>query len=301
VRAVDPAVLLEAMSDGMYVVDRDRRITYWNASATRITGYTAAEAAGRFCGDGLLNHVDECGTELCGTRCPLKATIRDGVSRTAHVYLHHKDGHVAPVRISAAPLRDGDGTIVGAVETFIDDAETTSTNRRLQEAEQLALLDPLTGVGNRRYLERVLQRRFADWSRERRRFGVLMLDVDRFKTVNDTHGHDAGDAVLTVMVRSLSRALRHQDELCRYGGEEFAVVTGPATARELEALAKRLLMVVRESRFSTAGGDRLPVTISIGGALVVDGDDPLALVRRADQLLLRAKHEGRDRAALPLD
>lgn len=295
------AQLLEALSDGVYAVDRDRRITYWNAAATRITGYTAEEALGRFCGDGLLNHVDDTGAALCGWRCPLKATIGDGQRREVHVYLHHKDGHVAPVRVAAAALRDEAGAVVGAVETFSEDLDGDAMTKRLQLAEELALLDALTGIGNRRYFERSLHRRWADWVRDGRRFGVVMVDLDRFKEVNDLHGHDVGDTVLQVAARSLHGAVRADDEVCRFGGDEFAVVTAQATTAELAALVQRLHMVIAQSRFSGAADEPLDLTASVGAALVLDGEDAASLVRRADQRLLQAKHEGRNRTVVLAD
>lgn len=121
--------LLDGISDGVYFVDRNRRITYWSAGAAQLTGYPAAEVAGRRCSDGLLNHVDDTGAELCGTRCPLLATIHDGRPRDCHVRLHHRDGSLRPVWIRAAPIRDSLGRITGAVETFGDD-----TAARIAEA-----------------------------------------------------------------------------------------------------------------------------------------------------------------------
>ena len=87
--------LVDNMSDGVYFVDRTRTITYWSRGAERLTGYHASEVVGRRCLDGILNHVDECGTELCGAGCPLKATIRDGRCRDAHVFMHLSLIHIS--------------------------------------------------------------------------------------------------------------------------------------------------------------------------------------------------------------
>jgi len=298
---VDPqehARLIAAMADGLYTVDRQRQITFWNPSAESITGYPAGTTTGRWCGDGLLNHVDETGASMCGTACPLAATMDDGVRRTARAFLHHQDGHLVPVRIAAAPLYDDAGEIVGAVETFSEDLEMVAVRERLRHAEMTARVDPLTGLGNRRHLTDALERRFADWERDERAFGALMIDIDRFKIVNDTHGHDVGDAVLKTVARSLAGALRSGDVACRFGGEEFVVVTGRATPTGLQALAGRLLMVVRNSRFAAPDGAPISVSTSIGGAIVTGTDDQESLLRRADQLLLEAKREGRDRALI---
>ena len=273
------------MAEGLYVVDTERRITFWNPAATRVSGYGAEQVVGRWCGDGLLNHVDEQGASMCGENCPLRATMDDGQVRTTRAYMHHARGHLTPVRVTASPLRDESGTIIGAVETFADDTQVRAVEQRLRTAERLALKDPLTGLGNRRAFDRSLEQRFAAWTRHELYFAALAIDVDRFKAINDTHGHDAGDGVLNVIANSLANAVRATDALFRTGGDEFAVLTGPITATEAAELAARLRMVVSASRYAGT----ISVSISVGAAIVRKGDDAATLLRRADERLLKAK------------
>ena len=117
--------VLDNLSDGVYFADRKRRILYWNKGAEQITGYSAGEVLGRRCRDNLLNHCDEKGRQLCVGRCPLLATMRDGRSREAQVYLCHKSGERRPVFVRVAPVRNSVGDVVGAVETFHDDERGT--------------------------------------------------------------------------------------------------------------------------------------------------------------------------------
>ena len=100
--------LLDQISDGVYFVTLDRRITYWNGGAERITGYAADEVLGRSCSEGILRHVDDAGRQLCLDGCPLAAVMKDGKPREAHVYLHHKDGHRVPVTVRGQALRNPD-------------------------------------------------------------------------------------------------------------------------------------------------------------------------------------------------
>lgn len=286
------AGLLNAMTQGMYVVDPRRTITFWNQAAVRISGYSAEEALGRWCGDGLLNHVDESGAALCGASCPLRATIVDGRTRATRVYLHHREGHLVPVNVIASALRDDDGRIVGAVETFTDDSAMDATLHRLHQAERRAATDPLTGIGNRRHLDTCARRRMADWRRDGRAFGALMIDLDRFKSVNDTAGHAAGDAVLRTVARSLAHTVRAGDDVARYGGEEFVVLTDAQNENALVSLGDRIRMVIAQGRYPELEG--LTVTASIGAALMRDGDSSGTLLARADHALLRAKAGGRD-------
>jgi diguanylate cyclase (GGDEF)-like protein/PAS domain S-box-containing protein len=286
--------LVDEMSDGVYFVDRARRITYWSRGAERLTGYRAVEVVGARCRDGMLNHVDQDGEELCGTNCPLLATIRDGRTREAHVFMHHADGHRQPVWVRAAPLRDEAGKITGAVEVFSDDSATVAARSQISELEQMASTDPLTGLGNRRYLEIQLSSRLHEWERYGLPFGVLMADIDLFKRVNDTFGHDVGDQTLAMVARTLAFGLRGSDVVGRFGGEEFVAVVAHTDAAGLAAVAERLRSLVAASRL-VAGRVPVEVTISLGGTMVAPGDTADTMIRRADAMLYTAKDEGRNR------
>ena len=140
--------VFDDLFEGVYFVDKDRGITFWNQGATQITGFTAEEMVGRFCYDNLLNHVDEQGNQLCFGGCPLHATLQDGEPRSAQVYLHHKNGHRVRVRIRIRPLIMR-GEIVGAAEVFSNADTTELYDLNNQELERLALFDQLTQLPNR--------------------------------------------------------------------------------------------------------------------------------------------------------
>ena len=138
------ATLLDNLYDGVYFVDRERQITFWNKAAERITGFTKAEVLGKRCADNLLRHVDDRGNSLCEGACPLSYTLRDGQLRSASVFLHHKNGHRLPVAIGVAPITDNRQNIIGAVEIFRDNSATVAALEHLKELEDLAYLDGLT-------------------------------------------------------------------------------------------------------------------------------------------------------------
>jgi diguanylate cyclase (GGDEF)-like protein/PAS domain S-box-containing protein len=288
---VDPSALLDTMAEGLYVVDSERIISFWNAAAERITGISAAEAIGRSCGDGLLDHVDEAGQSLCGTRCPLLATMRDGEPLEVRMYARHAAGHRVPVRVTARALRDESGAITGAVETFSDDAEATERDNRLRVAQRLAITDHLTGLGNRRGLEQRLSELMRDGSGAG--VAVLALDIDHFKLVNDNHGHAFGDEVLMTVSRTLVNVVGDGDLVLRLGGDEFVIVTRSATAREVEDLAARVRAAVSATPVADAG-IALRITVSVGVAFGNSDDGPESLVKRADEAMLLAKRMGRD-------
>ena len=116
---IDLNDILDNIYGGVYYVDQNRKIRYWNKEAEKITGFSKAEVIGKHCYDNILQHVDDQGTNLCHNGCPLHATMEDGKKREANVYLHHKDGQRIPVTIRTVPLKDEKNEIVGAVELFL--------------------------------------------------------------------------------------------------------------------------------------------------------------------------------------
>ncbi len=287
--------LLDSLFDGVYFVDNERRIQYWNQGAEQLTGYSASEAVGRYCFDNFLLHVDERGCALCLTGCPLASTIADGDRREADVYLRHKLGHRVPVTVRVAPIVDSDGRIIGAVEVFSDRTEKTIIERRVGELESLAYRDALTGVPNRRYVELKIKQAIQEVEQFNRRIGLLMIDIDHFKQINDNFGHDIGDDALKAVCQTLTHALRFGDTVGRWGGEEFLVIATDVNPESLRAFAERCRMLIEESAIPV-GKENLRVTISLGATLMKAGDTDQSVIKRADELMYKSKMSGRNRA-----
>jgi len=287
--------VLDRLSEGVYVCDRDRRIVWWNGGAEAITGYTRDEVIGRFCRDNLLRHVDGAGRVLCLDGCPMAACLADGSTRSAEVFLHHKEGHRVPVRVQVLPVRDGDGSVVGSLEIFSDVSTPVEALRTIEELRALALLDPLTGLGNRRYAETTLARRLEQLRRYGWTLGVAFFDVDHFKHVNDTHGHAVGDEALKMIARTLRHAARAGDFLGRWGGEEFVVLLSAVATPDLVSIVGRYRALVEQSALTLPEGARLQVTVSVGVTQARPEDTPDVVMSRADELLYRAKAAGRNR------
>lgn len=289
--------IVENMHDGLYFVDRERRITYWNRGAERITGYSAAEVVGTSCADNILVHVDALGRQLCQGSCPLIAAMADGAAHEAEVFLHHKQGHRLPVWVRTSPLLDADGGFHGAIELFTETGSREALLAQVEELKKLALLDALTGLPNRRHLEAQLHARLEELRRSRIGFGLLFMDIDHFKQFNDRYGHDVGDQVLTVTANTLALSVRPFDTVCRWGGEEFAGIFPHTDAETLRGIAERLRILAAHSRVHTGGGV-LTVTVSIGGTVARAGDVPATLVKRADELMYASKTGGRNRVTV---
>lgn len=172
------------------------------------------------------------------------------------------------------------------------EAKEAHSSQRLYIA---ALRDSLTSLLNRRAAGERLDEEVAFARRHATLLSFLILDIDRFKTINDTHGHPVGDAVLADVARALRGAVRAEDVVARWGGEEFVVLARGIPQEGARVLAERIRSAVEKLTLATPAGVPVPVTISIGGALLGKGDDGLALVRKADAALYEAKTSGRNR------
>lgn len=286
--------LLDNMHDGVYFVNRERQITYWNDGAQATTGYSAAEAVGKRCFDNFLGHVDENGRPMCTTGCPLSHVMLDGQPRTAEFYLRHKEGHRVPVSVRVLPMRNREGKIVGAVEVFGDATTKAKDEKRVIELEQLAFRDSLTGLPNRRYFELKVEQALEEHQRFGRVYGLLMFDIDRFKQVNDRYGHDVGDALLKAVAKTLVQGLRTVDIVGRWGGEEFLVLMPDLDAIELGDLAERCRVLIAQTSVTTEPS-LVSVTASIGATVLNYGDSAGAAIHRVDELMYQSKHSGGDR------
>jgi len=286
--------IIDHLYDGVYFVDNDRVITYWNKGAERITGFTAEQVVGKSCRDHLLVHVNDRGTLLCHAACPLAHAMESSRSPEAEIYLRHARGHRVPVLVRSTPIHDEAGRIIGAVEVFSDNSRILEARHELAELQAAAFQDALTGVGNRRLLEQKITDRLRAFQRGGSSLGLLFLDVDDFKSLNDRFGHAAGDRVLKMVADTIRHNVRASDVCGRWGGDEFTVIASGVDESHLLALAEKMRALVASSILA-ADDERIQVTISAGAAMAHPNDTPDELMQRADKMLYESKTTGRNR------
>lgn len=285
--------LLDHLYDGLYFVDRQRKITFWNRTAEQITGFSAAEVVGSHCYDNILNHVDADGNALCENRCPLARAMEENSATEGEVYLRHRQGHRVPVAVRIRPLLSEDGRVLGGTELFQDLSEKTGVLMKLEELRQLALVDGLTGLANRSYFEREISSHLQEHKRYGWRFGLLFLDIDNFKQINDTYGHTVGDQVLQMVANNLKHICRPFDVFGRWGGEEFIGLIRNVEEQELTDIGERLRVLVESSRLQLEEGP-IGVTVSLGATLARADDSLTSLIGRADDMMYRSKKRGKN-------
>jgi diguanylate cyclase (GGDEF)-like protein len=291
--------LLENMIEGVLVLDNEHRIADINSAAMRFLGVSADSCIG---GDApvllgswpqLLEYCDSQSErrgeiQVLGRHLDVRAVPLHEGSRGRHgLLLVLRD--ITNHRIAEDQLRDANARLQAHV------SEIEALQDKLQEQ---AVRDSLTGLFNRRYLEETLQREIARAFRSGRPLGVVMIDIDHFKALNDTHGHRAGDMALQALGQLLAANTRGGDVACRYGGEEFVVALPGATLEVAHERAERLRRAVETLRVDYAGAT-LSLTISAGiAAYPVHGDRVDEVLDNADQALYQAKNGGRNRCVV---
>jgi diguanylate cyclase (GGDEF)-like protein/PAS domain S-box-containing protein len=289
--------MLEYLYEGVYFVDNNRTITYWNKGAEKITGYLASEVVTRKCYENILNHKDENNNSLCHSGCPLYATIGDGNQREARVYLQHKKGHRVPVTVRTMPVYNDKNEITGAIEVFIDDKNEAKILSNLEQYRKEASEDILTGLSNRRYIRSILESKFIEFNEVNIPFGVAFIDIDHFKNVNDVYGHDIGDDVLKLVANTLESNLRRHDAVGRWGGEEFIAVFSDVDLEGLNIITEKLRFLVEASKLRLNDSE-LHVTISIGATISKPDDTVESIVKRADERMYQSKITGRNKTTI---
>lgn len=285
--------IINQLQDGIYFVDKERRIQFWNHAAEQITGYKAEEIVGKCCQNSDLNHLDKRGRPLCIIGCPLFHTLKDGKQRQDQVLVRHRDGYRVPIRVNIFPIRNGE-EIVGAVEIFTKDSPTVFEDDFIESLSNFAMHDELTTLANRRYLESFLSYRFEEYQRFGRNFAVLFADVDDFSQVNNEHGHEVGDMVLKNISASLSRNIRRNDLVGRWGGEEFVGIYAISAPFEIEIIAERFRSLVENTEV-VKNGKVIHVTVSVGATAVQKDDTIQTIVDRADKLMYASKNLGKNK------
>lgn len=293
----DPEVyrtLLESMPNGVYVVDRERRVVLWNEGAERISGYLRQEVMGRRCQDDLLVHCDENNTILCGAACPLLETMNDGKPRVADVFLLHKCGQRVPVRVRAVPIRESGGTIIGAAEVFDERVLLPETEEHPNSQAVHDSADPLTGIPDQESARGHLEGWLLDFADSHIPFALLMIAIDGLGELRHSRGAGAAEAILRVAARTVSGNLRPSDVAGCWSGDRFAVILADCPAHALPRVAGMLQRILSAAAISW-WGDHISITASIGSTAAIEGDTAETILGRAEAALAASLAEGGNR------
>lgn len=280
---------LHSIGDGVIATDAKGIVEYMNAKAEYLTGWRLAQARGQVLSK-ILWLKDE--QNQRAIQDPVIPCLRQGrvVELDEKVMLTSTAARDTPIRLSAAPIRNDQGSLLGAVLAITDLTETRRLNRELSYQTNY---DALTGLPNRHLLQDRLTHTIARARRNDQLFALLLVDLDRFKTVNDSLGHKAGDALLQTVATRLKAALREEDTVAHLGSDEFIIMLENVREAQVAMVAKKVLQTM-ETPFHIENHEFF-VSCSIGVSLFPkDGEDPEVLFKNADTAMDRAKEKGRN-------
>nr|WP_232845503.1 diguanylate cyclase [Aurantimonas marina] len=290
------SAVIQSAYDGIVTVDRQRHIHLFNAAAEEMFGYSAEEIRGRPLNTLIPEKYHDRHAEHLETFSNSPISSRQMFERDGQIFGLAKDGTQFPVEVSIAKI-----TVGGATEFTALIRDISERAKLIEELKRQALIDQLTGLPNRRAFNEQAADQMALARRHDRPLSVLMIDLDRFKRINDTRGHPAGDMVLRAMASAGTCILRQSDIFARLGGEEFAVVLPEADEGRAIVIAERLRQAVANARFQHDWGEHgpIPFTISIGVAPCFNDDLAIEYaLKRADRALYDAKQDGRNRVKI---
>ncbi|CAG0998970.1 partial putative signaling protein, partial [Rhodocyclaceae bacterium] len=279
------ANIFENSGEAILITDRENRIIAANAAFTRLTGYGLDEVRGR--NPKLLSS----GRTPPDTYQQLWAALAERGFWQGELWDRRKDGVIYPKWAAISAIRSPTGELDHYIASFTDISERKAAEERI---DYLAHHDALTGLPNRFSLESRLAQSLLTAQREGEMAAVLFIDMDRFKTINDTLGHQAGDQLLIAVAKRLKAGVRESDIVSRQGGDEFVVVlNGVQAANDVTSVAGKLLRSLGEEY--VIDGNTLHSTPSIGIALFpTDGDSVGTLLKNADAAMYHAKEKGRN-------
>lgn len=284
--------LVNNMHDGVVFVDTQRQIFMWNTGCERLTGIAGAAACGRKFEPSLLQLSNARGSLIPDTECPVARSLNHGTQLLERVGVLGRSGRHVTIDLHVVPVHDDQGTCCGATLLMHDASSETSLEERCQALHTQMTKDPLTQVANRAEFDRMLALFVEAHQETELSCSLIMSDIDHFKQINDTFGHQAGDEAIVTFASLLKSMCRSGDLVARYGGEEFAVLCADCdnatAATRAEAMRKKLAETTHEQLSNHS------VTASFGVTELQAGDTPELMLRRSDRALLQAKDQGRN-------
>ena len=281
----DPEIfrtVLGSLQSGVYLMDRERKIHFWNDGAERITGYLRHEVLGHSCREILLKECDEHGCSSCQGTCPVRYTLLDGKKKGSQMYFHHKDGRRIPVHVWTVPIRDENGTLIGAAESFECHRSGTFEKRRVQDTlASYGCLDETTGVPNQEFTQFHLRENLTGFKQYRVPFSILLTRVEDLYHFKMKYGREAVDTILGLVARNLKNTLRPTDFLGRWDDDKFLAIALNCEDQGMKALLERIRRVLHYEGIQW-WGDELRATTTLGYTTVRTGDTVQTLLERAE-------------------
>jgi len=284
--------LIDAMHDGVVFVDTQAKITLWSKGTERLTGVSSEAAIGHILAPSLLDMYVDVDHRIADDACPVaKSLITNTQLRQRLLVMGRQGKHVA-IDLHSIPVHTPEGALQGATVLLHDAQSEVSLEEKCEALHAEVTKDPMTKIANRAEFDRMLALFIEAHQQAKLPCSLIMCDIDHFKNINDTYGHQAGDEAIISMANLLSTLCRAGDLVARYGGEEFAVLCADCTNADGARRAEQIRRKLAETQHASLGSKR--ITASFGVTERQAGDTPETMLRRSDRALLMAKEQGRN-------
>jgi diguanylate cyclase (GGDEF)-like protein/PAS domain S-box-containing protein len=290
----DPIIyqtVLEGLDTGVYIVDRNRRIRFWNEGAEQITGYLRQDVVGHFLRDHLLTTRDDAKDFDSDTDDPVNIAIRDGKSTIMDLSILHKDGYRVPIVLRTKPIRNSHGTVVGAAESFERNRSASDWTRRRAGFADFGRLDSVTGVAAQSYMETQLRENLNSFNEHNIPFGILLVQVDHMDRFLASRGSGVVSTILRVIAQSIENSVRPTDLVGCWGEYQFIAILLKCRESEVGLVGERVRKMIGRPEIEW-WGDTFSVTSPVGGAGCRAGDTPEQIVARAQASLQESIGKG---------
>jgi diguanylate cyclase (GGDEF)-like protein/PAS domain S-box-containing protein len=273
-------IVLDGLQTGVYIVDRNRRIRFWNQGAEQITGYLRQDVVGHFLRDHLLTAASQAKTPDSDPDDPINLAFRDGKPSLMDVYILHKEGYRVPIVLRTVPIRNSRGTVVGVAESFEKNRSAWEWSRRQSASADIASLDTLTGVASRSFMETKLHERLEIFAEDNIHFGILLVQIDHLDEYRSSRGPGVVAPILRIIAQSLENSVRPADLVGCWGKNQFMAILLECRESEVVLVGERVRKMIGQAEIEW-WGDTFSVTSPLGGAGCRTGDDMEMLVARA--------------------
>ncbi len=290
--------ILENLYDGFFIVDSDLHFSVWNCGMENLYGKTIGNTLGQSWTTSHIEYLDKREKRISEEQYPLNQVIQSKKPLTTIIKIKRPEGQINEIEVQALPIFDPYGKLHGVIEIHRNLSETQEQSAKVRDLKIAASRDALTGVINRGELESQLAKLLVQHSEDKNGqvFSVIFLDVDHFKSVNDTYGHSVGDNVLIEMTQLLDKETYSGEIIGRFGGEEFVLLCPETDINAAYKKTERLRMAIANCREGALGDCQ--VTSSFGITESVIGDSVESIFRRVDEALYKSKENGRNRTTI---
>jgi diguanylate cyclase (GGDEF)-like protein/PAS domain S-box-containing protein len=281
--------ILNQMHEGVYYCSKDRKITFWNKAAEKITGYTKGDMLDSYCYNNYLQHIDESGEILCKRACPLAETIKTGQPSERKLFLHHKDGHRVPVTVRITPTYNNKKEIDGAIEVFTEQSNRLEILKDLSNEGKKEFIDEETGFTNHKFANIRLEKRIDRWKEIKVPFAIFFISVDNIDDIEKNLGKKIAQKSLVMTAKSINNALSPIDLLCRWENNEFLVIAPNVNLETIKNIGDKIKLFIQNSWIYEKNGS-VSVKTSIGCSHTQKIDDAIEdIISRAKDALEASK------------